>query len=166
MHDSTGQVIYQYPLYDKVDFIRYNQINSADRIKPDLSKIAMGMLMFNQINILDLKENNNFTITAATGNTYLSKKYLDEHEPIIYYCDLECTDKYIYALYVNQKMSEWQRIAHPTEIHVFDWNGNAVYKLKTQETLLNIDIDETGQKIYGLATEEQVFIYDIPKELI
>ena len=33
-------------------------------------------------------------------------------------------------------------------------------------TLLNIDIDETGQKIYGLATEEQVFIYDIPKELI
>ena len=116
--------------------------------------------------VLDLKENNNFTITAATGNTYLSKKYLDEHEPIIYYCDLECTDKYIYALYVNQKMSEWQRIAHPTEIHVFDWNGNAVYKLKTQETLLNIDIDETGQKIYGLATEEQVFIYDIPKELI
>lgn len=166
LHDSTGQAIQQFLLYNNVDFIRYNQIGTADQIKPDLSKIAMGMLMFNQINILDLKGNNNFTITTATGNTYLSKKYLDEHDPIVYYCDLECTDKYIYALFVNQKLSEWQRIAHPTEIHVFDWNGNAIYKLKTKETLLNIDIDETEQKIYGLATEEQVFTYDIPKELI
>ena len=166
LHDSTGQTIRQYPLYKDVDWIRYNQIGSADEIKPDLSKIAMGMLLFNQINIVDLKGNQHFSVTTSDKSTYLSTQYLDEHEPIVYYSDLTCTDQYIYALYVNQKISDWQRITHPTEIHVFDWKGKAVYKLKTQETLLSIDIDETDQKIYGLATEEQIFTYDLPELLL
>ncbi len=136
LHDTNARPIRTYPLYQNINFSRYNQIASADQIKPDLSKIAMGMLSFNQINILDLKENRNFSITTSGTTTWLSEKYLEEHDYNIYYCALKCTNEKIYALYTEQKISEWQRIKKPVEIHVFDWEGTPLYKLKIKENSL------------------------------
>ena len=161
LHDSLAHTIHAYPLYDHVSDIRYNQMGSADQIKPDLSKIVMGMISFNQINILDLKGNRNFSITTSHSPTWLSEEYFENNDYTIYYCALSCTDEKIYALYVEQKISEWQRVKKPVEIHVFNWEGEALYKLKIKENLLNFDIDESSNKLYGLATEEEIFVYDI-----
>ncbi len=165
LHDTLARPIDKYLIYESINFTRYNQINSADQIKPDLSKIAMAMFMFNQINILDLHKKHSFSITTSKGSTWLSERYIENHEPILYYIDLKCTDEKIYALYVNQKISEWQRVEKPIEIHIFNWEGEPLYKLKIKESLRNFDIDENNKKLYGLATQEEIFEYDI-KEYI
>ncbi|MCC5943580.1 MAG: hypothetical protein JJT94_01490 [Bernardetiaceae bacterium] len=82
----------------------------------------------------------------------------------MYYFDACVTDNYIYALYLEQPESKYLDEPTSTEIHIFDWDGNPVANIKTEDYLISIAIDEERGKIYGLDFfHEKILMYDMPE---
>lgn len=78
-----------------------------------------------------------------------------------YYVDLRSDSSFIYGLYANQNRKDWALNEKPGVIQVFDWNGNPICELKTNEKLLYFDIDSKNKKLYGMTIEEDLFVYDL-----
>jgi hypothetical protein len=134
--------------------------NSMDRIKPDdNSKLAMGMQLMDQINIMDI----------ATGEIkgYRNKNspdfnYLRDDVDIVkrYYEDICVDDKYIYGLYSNGKF--WDG----NILNVFDWDGNFIRKIVLDRTAINLSmtLDPVNKYLYIdtlSEDDEEIYRYDV-----
>jgi len=84
-------------------------------------------------------------------------------EKMEYYVDVRSDASRIYALYANQNRKDWAVNETPAVIQVFDWDGNPICELKTKEKIVHFDVDENGGKLYGLTTEEELYVYDLGK---
>ena len=83
-------------------------------------------------------------------------------EKFEYYEDLTSTSSFLFAVYANRSRKDWALLENvPTEIQVFDWDGNARYLIQTQEKLASIAIDEERKLLYGMTLAETVYKYDI-----
>lgn len=149
-------------LYDDVSEDGMEKLISGDRFNPQKNKIAMGMIMLDQINIVDLNDNNNVCVTTAPRFTWISeiqdKPNIDMK---VFYTTLEITDDYIFALYTNQAFAEWQKVSKPVEIHIFDWDGNGIARLNINEYLQYFAIDEINRCLYGIDHLERFYKYDL-----
>jgi hypothetical protein len=70
------------------------------------------------------------------------------------YLSVDSDDKYIYALFSGIVQQPELPFHSGDEIHVFDWNGTLVGKLKTDRRLKNICVDDNGN-IYGYHDSSQ-----------
>jgi DNA-binding beta-propeller fold protein YncE len=130
-------------------------------IKPDGSKLVQSMLYIGQINIIDVASGQvtGYRIKNTPDFSYIFKsKYLRP-----YYVGLQADDNYIYALYSGEEInnsSNTQRFWHI--IHIFDWNGNLIKKLDTDQHAGEIAIDIHNNLLYTLDTlEDRFFVYDL-----
>jgi hypothetical protein len=164
--ETSEEKVYKYDVQNV--FIQYKSIW---RMKPDGSKMASAMQSINMLNILDLRNNGRKSlivnppvvslddivtvIKTRSGETTWEKR--------AYYSGLEVTDKYIYALFKDQaSQDDFDRVKKELEIHVFDWDGNPVYKYIIPEYLSCIAVDEIKGRIYGMMrADEQIYVYDI-----
>jgi hypothetical protein len=89
-----------------------------------------------------IQNGENFDITKQTRWGYLS---------------IDSNDKYIFALYSGSFQSEDPMYYLGNEIHVFDWDGNPVQKLKTDRNLSHICVSEDTLYGYDDSLEEIVF---------
>lgn len=69
-----------------------------------------------------------------------------------YYTSIQSDNQYIYATYLGER--SWagkQGTALPKfdEIHVFDWNGNLLYKFKTDRSFFIIWLDSVRHRLYS-----------------
>lgn len=158
-HNLQDSIFESFILYENTDDVLRNKVGSADKIKPDFTKLAQAMIQFDQINIIDFKSRKNISIT--TSNHFMQQPVNDNQEPIMYYSDLTCSNEYIYALYSKQPITQWGLQEKKTEIQVFSWDGEAVCKIFVPEYLLYIQIDKENKLLYGLNANEEIFKYDI-----
>ena len=85
----------------------------------------------------------------------------DEDKQMNYYTGITTTSKYVYALYMNQSREEAFDKEQPTEIHVFDWDGNFVKKLVANEYLYSITVNANDNAIYACDMEGNVYRYEL-----
>ena len=162
--DSIENELKEYPLFNRPLLNPHPQIenryllSSDHRIKPDGSKIAMTMDRLMQINILDIRTGKlkGFRLKDSPDFEDLKRPL----EDLKYFYINLCVDaNYIYALCLNCAAKDF-----PVEsdlIHVFDWNGNPVCQITTDQKFFSIAFDPVHGLIYGKNFMEEIYCYDI-----
>lgn len=155
-------IIYKNPIINsKAGYSNEDLFQSYDIISPDRSKVAIGMIMMAQINILDLKTKKiiGVRISGTPDFEYLER---NDEELRIFYNHLAADNRYIYALYVNKKYSELKESVYSHTINVFDWNGNFIHKLYLNNAVDYIDVDSKNRLLYGInLSSEEVYQYKL-----
>lgn len=164
----TGEINRTYDVYNEPAL--YNPVAgdknrsfylSLNLMKPDKSKILIAMTLLPQINILDVETGivKGVRIAGTPGFEYLKGKVEDFKE---YYLFSDADDRYIYALYAPKSYIE-PGVPTNCMVHVFDWEGNFVYKLYAPEALNQIQVDLNHKLMYGVSfSTEEVFRYRLP----
>ncbi|MCC8147062.1 MAG: TolB-like 6-bladed beta-propeller domain-containing protein [Bacteroidales bacterium] len=159
--------LYNRPLVSKDPTAAFfgDYLHSIDRIKPDKSKIAMGMQLLYQVNILDIssgelkgfrmKNTPDFKDLVKTSRSDLRGRYLN----------LCLDDDYIFAFYSGNKYEDYENYYLCNEVHVFDWEGNPVKRLLLDQKGNHLRLDAVNKKLYLKNYADEVFCYDV-KELL
>jgi hypothetical protein len=135
--------------------------SSMDRIKPDRSKLAMGMHYVDQINILDLTTGK---IKGCRNKNSPDISYL-QHDPDnfnLYYWHISVDDRYIYGLYAGVSAS--LPFEEYNVINVFDWDGNFIKKIVLDKGALTFALDPVNKYLYidtNGENEEEIYRYDV-----
>lgn len=168
INSSTGDIERTYHLYNEPAL--YNPVAadwngsfylSWNLMKPDKSKMAMFMTLLPQINILDIETGalKSIRIAGEPGFEYLKGRVEDLKE---FYLFSDADDKYIYALYAPKSYTDPKVTIEKCMLHVFDWEGNFVYKLYISEALNQIRVDLKNKVVYGVSfSTEEVFRYPL-----
>ena len=110
-----------------------------------------------QINILDtytgnlvgyrIKNGPNFSLLETT-NIYCNTVHAD--------------DNYIYATYWGKEPWGGARFSLINTIHVFDWDGNLLHKLITDQFYFNVWSDPVRKRLYTIdMNTEEVYFLDL-----
>lgn len=122
-----------------------------DAVKPDGTKLVQAMSFLPQLNIIDL-ESGRVTGYRMKESPDYSLIKTDMKNLKRYYTSIQADNQYIYATYFGE--GSWmgkQGTALPKfdEIHVFDWNGNLLYKFKTDRSFFIIWLDSVRHRLYS-----------------
>ncbi len=134
----------------------YGNYFSSCAISPNGEKMAWAMQNINQVNILDLVNRD-----RVSSSLYLKPLMVDDENVMVYYCNIAVTDKYIYALYMNQSEDDSYEVPQKSEIHVFNWRGKHIKNIVVDEYLFYFDVDDTDSNIYALDQERNLYRYKI-----
>ena len=156
-------IIYNRPIVNELSSDPLAFLSSSDRIKPDKSKVAMGMRMVSQINILDLESGKllGFRHRNTPDYSFLEK---DPFNFRVYYHQICVDDDYIYGLYLNNNLTDIEiNLDFATsEIHIFDWEGNFVKRVILDQKMDQIAVDLKNRTLYGYNTvEEELYAYEV-----
>lgn len=144
----------------KFDASIYNLIGT---ISPDKTKMALAMLNMNHIIIHSINGDEIIPLTIYyTPNTPNEISQQDFIDRKIFYSDIRTVDKFIFALYINRTTKEIRETNKSVEIHVFNWNGEPIYKIIIPNYIRFFDVDLHNGYIYGLNPyDEKIFRYNI-----
>jgi hypothetical protein len=135
---------------------------SCDRIKPDNSKLAMGMCHMDQINILDLRTGE---LKGYRNKTSPDFSYLREPNNYkLYYTDVFVDERYVYGWYHDTGNSFSKK--GDNIINVFDWDGNFIRKILLDKPVLMLTLDPVNKYLYADVSEadkdeEEIYCYDL-----
>lgn len=156
--------VYKKPEADEIHFdeTQKDRVYSFDAIKPDGSKIVQAMSMVPQINIIDTRTGETvFYRMANVSRVSLFDSRWDDG--CLFYNSVQADDNYIYATYWGDK--EWDssvgaKCPFVRIIHVFNWNGEMLYELKTDRSFFRIALDPVRNRLYtaDLDTDEMYYI--------
>jgi hypothetical protein len=161
----TNEELAKYEFYNK---FKYNKrlmpqgcLYSFDRIKPDLTKLAMGMSRLRQINIMDIETGKvtGYRIEGSPDFDILEEN--SAYEYAFYYLWICVDNDYIYAILNNDKDE------NHTTIDIFDWNGNFKQVLILDKKMVEINtvaLDPVNKYLYILSLgekDEEVYRYDV-----
>lgn len=129
--------------------------------KPDGTKVVQTMSRLGQINIIDLKSHqvkgyrmkntDDFSIFYGTME---GSKY--------YYYRVASNNDYIFALWLGKSLDILPEIYEPDIIHVFDWEGNFIKKIKLAVPIREMWLDQVNNLLYGYnEVEEKLYCYNI-----
>lgn len=131
--------------------------SSAAAFNRKTNQIASGMYLFDRIDIVNVLEEKVLTIFQE-GNSEIKEVDLRDDSRLFplktefYYTRAYSTENYIYLLYANnteQQIAESRK--SPTELHVFDWDGNPIYKGQLDmHSLGSFFVDEKTRKLYAI----------------
>jgi hypothetical protein len=149
-------------------------------VKPDNSKFVLAYQNFGKIEIYDLKKSQPLIVSYKgfpefeknTGLNESSKGLINNPEQIVFCEGIRATNKYIYISIANDKVANIYTRTGPNrnfirEIHVFDWSGNPVVKLKTDRYYHCYDIDPANEYLYTVndTIADLIYRYDLRKIL-
>ena len=159
----TNKLVQDYPIY-KTKSIRSTAIRplyTFDAIKPDGSKIVQVMRHLPQINILDTYTGNLVGYRMKNGPNF-SLLETDLESANIYYNSVHADDNYIYATYWGKELWDNTRFPDLHTIHIFDWDGNLLYKLTTDQSYFNVWSDPVRKRLYTLdMNTEKICYFDL-----
>lgn len=124
--------------------------NTWDALKPDGTKLVQAMSYLPQLNIIDTNtgEVKAYRINDDADYSLLQTEMNDLKR---YYLSVQADDNYIYAAYWGKELWDGS-LDTPMpifdQIHVFDWNGNLLYKLKTDHSYFVIWLDTVRNRLY------------------
>ena len=166
IYDLTTRQTVEYPLFDCTldDAYGNEALASNKKMRPAGDKIVFAMVEFNEVNIWNLKEPQK-SISVAPDNRLFSLDEVmktDRSQRKIYYHGATVSNRFIIALYAGGKMTydEYTQSTAPAVLHVFDWDGNMLCKLKPDRKLSSLYLTD-DRKLYGLDKEERIWVYDL-----
>lgn len=157
----NNQLTRDYPIYtDSIiivpgnrKWILSNFVSMECCMKPDKSKVALGMSYYPQVNILDLESG---ALKCYRLNNSPSISILKR---IWYYASMCCDERYIYGLYNAQDLSQSRNENMVSVIHVYDWNGHIIRKFTLEQLFDQICLD--NNIIYAFDRRGKIIRYDI-----
>ena len=107
------------------------------------NKAVIGMTAMPQINLLDI----------TTGDLQCIRikgcPNEDTNKNMVYYASIQSDEHYIYALYMNIDndiaIDDYDK--YPSELHIFDWNGNLIKRWRFNKFYNEISLD--SNKLYA-----------------
>jgi len=167
---SKNEIVEKYLVFK--DSIESNDKNvysdkffrTFDCLKPDKQKVAQVMPRLFQINIIDLNTQE-ITGYRMRGSPDFSIFKSDMSDSRYYYTRVQADDQYIYALFVGDKISDKESFSKVDEVHVFDWNGNFVKKLRLSNSIREMSLNIKNNRLYGYddVVEGVVYCYDLAR---
>ena len=153
----TGQVVAKYPIY-KVKSVQNNQAKKSmglffyswDILKPDGTRIVQAMRNLPQLNIIDTRTGQVVGYRMKDGPDYSLLQTTMENLTK-YYINVQANDQYIYAVYWGKEPWDGSPKASLPQfdmIHVFDWEGNLLYKLKADCSFFITWLDTARNRLY------------------
>lgn len=140
-------------------------LSSISALNREQNKYAMGMLMMNQINIIDLSTGSMKIIVPDGKVTKWDQ--LIKTEPMdlcLFFNDLKWDSENIYALYSSVELSKFKTDHRTVFIQVYDWNGDKKNQFKIQESVQSFAISKKENCIYGITVDECLMKYKINSE--
>lgn len=146
--------------------------------KPDNTKFARTYSNMGKIEIFDIDNKSSFVISyegfpSLKDNLQLNKSSKNvEHrgDQRVFSWAITSNDKYIYVKVFNDRYdkiadSEGYNESFVPEVHVFDWDGNPITKLKLENYFNYYDVDNEGKYLYTSSVFEEDIIrrYDLSK---
>ena len=117
------------------------------------------MLFFNQINVFSSDMKTNFSLSYQPPIDIFETAHLPDSDFILYYLSLRVSSEYIYALYLNKKLGLYPHEEGETEIHVFNWEGAPIARIRIPDNIIYFTVDEKHHYIYGLKGNEELYRY-------
>lgn len=164
----SDSITHDYHVYKKIemdddaDFSLLDRVYSHDAIKLDGSKIVQALRLIPQINIIDTKTGK-ITFHRLSDVSRVSLFDSKRDDGRVYYNSVQADDKYIYASYWGKQ--QWDagfgtKSPFINTIHVFNWEGQMLYELKTDRTFFRIALDPVRNRLYtaNLDTDEMYYI--------
>lgn len=151
-------------------------LHSSIQFHPRRDRLAIPMFSLPQLNLLDIATGERKTVSAVAPEDFPDWKKLanqassDETRdsngnlisvtvmPIAYtYKSYSSSDGAILLLYDPDRDSE-----KPSVMHLFDWDGNLLYRITVPEYLTKVAISPDSRTIYAITDEDEVFRYRLP----
>ncbi len=121
-------------------------VRSHSAMKPDGTKMAMGMVFMPQLNILDFATDKQTGYRIGAGEEGFSR-FSRKKEDYTYYCPaIQADDDFIYMAYFNDLYSNAGKGLDT--IYVFDWDGNPVAELKLRTPISGFCVNPNKRCIY------------------
>lgn len=127
--------------------------NLVTTIKPDKKLLVQGMTYLNQFHIINLDNGKitGYRIKKSNGFSMFEKNINDVTQ---HYYGAEADDDYIFFLYHGSKYTPPQRgdrtiPSLPDQVHVFDWNGKFITKIKLDHEINDLRLDAKNKILYG-----------------
>lgn len=140
--------------------------NSWSALKPDGTKLVQAMSYLPQLNIMDTRTGQ-VVGYRMKGEPDYSLVQTEMKNLTRYYLSVQADDKYIYAAYWGKE--SWGNDSSPSmptfdQIHVFDWEGNLLYKLKTDQSFFIIWLDTVRNRLYTRDwNTDEIYYLDLDK---
>ena len=160
-NQHTGQTIQEYEFLKSYipKSIPVPLLSMGITRHPEKDLFAGNMLFFNQINVFSSDMKTNFSLSYQPPIDIFETAHLPESDFILYYSSLQVSSEYIYALYVNKKDNLFSHAEGETEIHVFNWEGAPIAKIRIPDNIIYFAVDEKHRYIYGLKGNEELYRY-------
>lgn len=123
-------------------------------------KVCVVPCYVDQIQIIDLEGKDDMILSTAKSNDWQTIRRQDFSESTVFYASTRITDDYLFALYANRKIAEMGNIPDEVEIHVFNWDGDAVAKLRFEDNITSFAVDMKNRVLYGVDDSERLYAYD------
>ncbi len=121
-------------------------VRSHSAMKPDGTKMAMGMVFMPQLNILDFATDKQTGYRIGAGEEGFSR-FSRKKDDYTYYCPaIQADDDFIYMAYFNDLYSNKDK--RLDTIYVFDWDGNPVAELKLSTPISGFCVNQKENCIY------------------
>lgn len=126
--------------------------SSSNSLKPDKNKFVEAMMYEPQINIVDLLTGKSYgyKLRAAHANACVEKAMENVRS---FYLRVQSTNDYIIALYNGQEIQNTG--AGYDILHVYNWNGKMLNKVKLKHPVHEICVDEAASYLYALNENEK-----------
>ena len=155
---STNEVIKEIAIFQATDnpnskVLPENYYSTFSCVSPDKTRIAEAMCWLPQINIVNLKKGkiNGYLLKGSDDYSIFSS---DMMHAITYYNGIQANDNYIYALWYGKVFSE-EEYKGMDEIHVFNWEGRMLRRIKLSNIVHSIYLDVKTNSLYGYNTDEE-----------
>lgn len=129
---------------------------------PIKGKMVWAMNSVNSINLIDLESWTKRSLSVYTEPDFDGainpKTKLPYHR---YYCNIATTEKFIYALYMDQSKEDSYTKRKGMEIHVLDWDGNMKNKFVVDEYIIRITVSGDDRYIYAMDCDDNIYKYTI-----
>ncbi len=144
---------------------------------PDVGLFVRASLYLDVLKIFDYKSKNFITIHGPNPDLPLFELHETSSGPSVgfslettyRYRDIVITKSHIFALYDGHSQTEFNQTGIMAEdILVFDHQGEPLWNLKLDRSIINMVINEKTNEIYGLTTDEDpgIAVFDIPQEIL
>lgn len=153
----TDNNVYQTPVENPFSFYK-----SIWRINDKKDKMIGAMYSVNQLNLWNLSTDEKKSI--AIEKAYPPDQVINKEtglENWTFFCDLEATNDFVFALYMDQEYNFSYELPKKMTLLVFDWNLQPITTYEIDEYILDIAIDPNQQKLYGISEDDKVFEYSL-----
>lgn len=161
----SNELLKNYSIYkqairnDEAEIIPETFFASNEFLKPDGSKIVQAMLHLSQLNIMDIATGEvvGYRMKGSPNFSIFTKK----NKPLNkYHTRIQADDNYIYAAYWGK--GQWGRYDIPfvNTIHVFDWYGNLIQRIITDQPVGEMTLDAVRNRLYttDVGTDEVFYL--------
>ena len=157
--EISNSNIYLNPIENSFSFYK-----SIWRINKNKDIIIGAMHSINQLNLWNLGTGNKKSLIIE--KPYLTHQVVNKKtglENTTFFCDLEVTENYIYALYMDQDYNQSYEVPKEMTVFILDWNLSLLKSLTLKEYILDIAVDPNNKKLYGICEDDKIYVYDLEK---